>query len=87
MQSMLMITLKDKDDFVSLLDDCIKLLDDNMNVLNDIEYSLESEKEDFVITDLTRNDLVNMAHDIADSSRIKRAESQFVKRFFEQRSD
>ncbi len=79
--------LEDKDDFASLLDDCLKLLDDNMIVLNDIEYSLESEKEDFVITDLTRNDLVNMAHDVADSSRIKRAESQFVKRFFEQKSD
>jgi hypothetical protein len=28
-----------------------------------------------------------MAHDVADSSRIKRAESQFAKRFFEQNSD
>ena len=79
--------MEDKDDFASLLDDCIKLLDDNMDVLNDIEYSLESEKEDSVMTDLTRNDLVNMAHEVADSSRIKRAESQFVKRFFEQNSD
>lgn len=79
--------LEDKDDFASLLDDCIKLLDDNMDVLNDIEYSLESEKEDYIITDLTKNDLVNMAHDVADSSRIKRAESQFTKRFFEQNSD
>ena len=79
--------LEDKDDFASLLDDCIKLLDDNMDVLNDIEYSLESEKEDYIITDLTKNDLVNMAHDVADSSRIKRAESQFTKRFFKQNSD
>lgn len=82
-----MKALEDKDDFTSLLDDCIKLLDDNMDVLNDIEYSLESEKEDYVITDLTKNDLVNMAHDVADSSRIKRAESQFAKRFFERNSD
>ncbi|MDH2908226.1 MAG: hypothetical protein PXX83_09050 [Candidatus Nitrosotalea sp.] len=82
-----METLEDKDDFTSLLDDCIKALDDNIDVLNDIEYSLESEKEDAVITDLTKNDLVNMAHDVADSSRIKKAESYFVKRFFEQKSD
>ncbi len=79
--------MEDKDDFASLLDDCIKLLNDNMDVLNNIEYSLESEKEDSVMTDLTKNDLVNMAHEVADSSRIKRAESQFVKRFFEQNSD
>ncbi|SMH70324.1 conserved protein of unknown function [Candidatus Nitrosotalea okcheonensis] len=79
--------LEDKDDFASLLDDCIKVLDDNIDVLNDIEYSLESEKEDAVITDLTKNDLVNMAHEVADSSRIKKAESCFIKRFFEQKSD
>lgn len=79
-------TLEDKDDFTSVIDECIKLLDDNTDVLNDIEYSLESEKEDVVITDLTRYDLVNMAHEVADSSRIKRAESDFVKRFFEPKS-
>ncbi|GEM_PF-806255 len=78
--------LKDKDDFANLLDDCIKALDENIDVLNDIEYSLESEKEDAVITDLTKNDLVNMAHEVADSSKIKKAESNFVKRFFEQKS-
>ncbi|MDE1813438.1 MAG: hypothetical protein KGH87_05470 [Thaumarchaeota archaeon] len=82
-----MDALEDKDDFISLLDNCIKALDDNIDVLNDIEYSLESEKEDAVITDLTKNDLVNMAHEVADSSRIKKAESYFVKRFFEQKSD
>jgi len=82
-----MKSLEDKDNFANLLDECIKILDDNVNVLNDIEYSAESEKEDAVITDLTRNDLVNMAHEVADSSRIKRAESYFVKRFFETKSD
>jgi len=82
-----MKALKDKDDFASLLDECIKILDDNVSVLNDIEYSAESEKEDAVITDLTKNDLVNMAHEVADSSRIKRAESYFIKRFFEQKLD
>ncbi len=82
-----MKALKDKDDFASLLDECIKILDDNVSVLNDIEYSAEAEKEDAVITDLTKNDLVNMAHEVADSSRIKRAESYFVKRFFEPKLD
>lgn len=82
-----MNALEDKDDFANLLDECIKILDDNVTVLNDIEYSAESEKEDAVITDLTKNDLVNMAHEVADSSRIKKAESYFVKRFFESKSD
>jgi hypothetical protein len=78
--------LEDKDDFVHTIDECLNLLDENLNILNDIECSLESEKEDVLVTDLTRNDLVNMAHDLADSSRIKKAESEFVKRFFEPKS-
>jgi hypothetical protein len=81
-----MQALEDKDNFASVIDECIKLLDSNIDVLNDIEYSLEYEKEDAIITDLTRYDLVNMAHEVADSSRIKRAESDFVKRFFEPKS-
>lgn len=75
--------LEDSEDIAGILDECIRLLDGNVDVLNDIEYTLESEKEDAVITDLTRHDLVNMAHEVADSARVKRAESDFVKRFFE----
>jgi len=79
--------MEDKDDLVNMLDECIKILDENVNVLNDIDYSLSSEKEDVVITDLTKNDLVDMAHEVSDSSRIKRAESDFVKRLLEKKSD
>lgn len=75
--------LKDRDDFVDMLDECIKLLDENVDVLNDVDYSLESEKEDAVVTDLTKNDLIDMAHEVSDSARIKRAESYFVKRLLE----
>jgi hypothetical protein len=79
--------MEDRDDLVNMLDECIKILDENVNVLNDIDYSLSSEKEDAVITDLTKNDLVNMAHEVSDSSRIKRAESDFVRRLLEKKSN
>lgn len=79
--------MEDRDDLVNMLDECIKILDENVNVLNDIDYSLSSEKEDVVITDLTKNDLVDMAHEVSDSSRIKRAESDFVRRLLEKKSD
>ena len=75
------------EEFIDMLDECAKILDENTAVLNDIDYSLQTEKEDAVVTDLTKNDLVNMAHEVADSSTIKRAESHFVKRFFEPKSD
>lgn len=79
--------MEDRDDLINMLDECIKILDENVNVLNDIDYSLSSEKEDVVITDLTKNDLVDMAHEVSDSSRIKRAESDFVRRLLEKKSD
>ena len=79
--------MEDSNDLVNILDECIKILDENVNVLNDIDYSLDSEKEDVVIDNLAKNDLVDMAHEVSDSSRIKRAESDFVRRLLEKKSD
>ena len=87
MQYAMMVSMENPDDLVGMIDECIKLLDENVDVLNDIDYMLESQKEDVVITDLTKNDLVNMAHEVSDSSRIKRAESDFVRRLIEKKSD
>ena len=79
--------MEKKDELINMLDECIKILDENVNVLNDIDYSMSSEKEDAVITNLTKNDLVDMVHEVSDSSRIKRAESDFVRRLLEKKSD
>jgi hypothetical protein len=75
------------EEFIDMLDECAKILDENTAVLNDIDYSLQTEKEDTVVTDLTKNDLVDMAHEVSDSSRIKRAEYDFVRRLLEKNSD
>ena len=75
------------DDFINMIDECVDLLDENANVLNDIDYSLQSKKEDTVVTDLTKNDLVDMAHEVSDSTRIKKAEYDFVRRLLEKNSD
>jgi len=75
------------EDFVKLLDECIGLLDQNVDILNDLDYSLQSEREDIIITELTKNDLVDMAHEVSDSSRIKRAEYDFVRRMLKNNSD
>lgn len=79
--------MDDMEEFIDMLDECVKLLDENTDVLNDIDYSLRSEKEDIVVTDLTKNELVDMAHEISDSSKIKRAEYDFVRRLLEKNSD
>ncbi len=71
------------EEITEVLDECMKLLDENVNILNDIEYSLESEKEDILVDKMTKDELIDMAHDVADSSRIKKAEASFVRRFLE----
>lgn len=71
------------EEITEVLDECMKLLDENVSILSDIEYSLESEKEDVIIDKMTKDELIDMVHDVADSSRIKKAESNFVRRFFE----
>lgn len=77
----------EKDEFSDTVDECMRLLDENLDILSDIEYSLDSDKEDIIKTDLTRNDLLNMADEVADSTRIKKAESDFVRRYFEKNLD
>ena len=79
--------MEDVEDFINMIDECVKLLDENTTVLNDIDYALQSEKEDTVVTDLTKNDLVDMAHEVSDSTRIKKAEYDFVRRLLEKNSD
>ncbi|MGB9125587.1 MAG: hypothetical protein WA833_06625 [Nitrosotalea sp.] len=79
--------MDDMEEFIDILDECAKLLDENTDVLNDIDYSLRSEKEDIVITDLTKNELVDMAHEVSDSSKIKKAEFDFVRRLLEKNTD
>ena len=74
------------EEFIDMLDECAKLLDENTTILNDIDYSLQTEKEDTVITDLTKNDLVDMAHEVSDSTKIKRAEYDFVRRLLDKNS-
>lgn len=73
----------ESDDFGDIIEACGKILDENVNILSDIEFEIDSEKEDIVKPMMTKNELVDMAHDVAESVRIKKAESSFVRRHFE----
>ncbi len=74
------------DDFRDIIDECGKILDENMNILSDIEFEIDSWKEDTVKPMMTRDELVDMVHDVAESTRIKRAEASFARRYFENNS-
>ncbi len=73
----------ENEDLGKCLDECLKLLDDNVNILSNIEYELNQQKEDELVPEMQLTDLIDMTHDIADSSRLKKAEFTFMQRYFE----
>ena len=68
------------DDFSKTLDECLKILEENVDVLANLEMDLEDEKEDEIVTNLKLHDLYDMAEDVSQTSKIKRAEINLVRR-------
>ena len=62
---------------------CLRLLDENLDILNDIEQELSDEQEDKLTSDVQLHHLYDMAEDISESSKIKNAESSFMRRQME----
>ena len=73
----------ENEDFETYLDDCLKMLDDNVNILSNIEYELNQQKEDELTPNMQLADLIDMTNDVADSSRLKKAEFTFMQRYLE----
>ena len=73
----------ENEDFQMYLDDCLKMLDENVDILSNIEYELNQQKEDELTPNMQLTDLIDMTHDVADSSRLKKAEFSFMQRYFE----
>lgn len=73
----------ENEDFEMYLDDCLKMLDENVDILSNIEYELNQQKEDDLTPNMHLTDLIDMTHDVADSSRLKKAEFTFMQRYFE----
>lgn len=68
------------DDLPDSVKECIKILDECVDFLSNLEHDLEDEKEDEISTDLDLHQLYDMTEDVAESARIKRAESNLVRR-------
>lgn len=76
----------ESDDLGDIVEECRRILDDSMSILTDVEFEADSAKEDVVRPSMTKSDLVDMAHDVADSVKIKKAEASFVRRHFDNTS-
>lgn len=68
------------DDLPDSVKECMKILDECVDFLSDLEHELEDEKEDEIASDLELHQLYDMTEDVAESAKIKRAESNLVRR-------
>lgn len=59
---------------------CLDILEENVEILANLEFDLDDESEDELTPDMELHNLYDMTEDVAESSKLKRAESNFAKR-------
>jgi len=68
------------DDLPESVKKCLDILEENVEILANLELDLDDEKEDELTTDLELHQLFDMTEDVAESLKLKRAESNFARR-------
>ncbi len=68
------------DDLPESVKKCLDILEENVEILANLEFDLEDEKEDELTPDMELHNLYDMTEDVAESAKIKRAESNFTRR-------
>jgi hypothetical protein len=74
--------MSNHDDLQSVIRDCNEILDENIDVLSSIRYAIDND-EDKVMPFACKTQLIDRVHEVADSVRIKKAESEFIQRRLE----
>ena len=69
-----------EDDLPETVEKCLKILDENVDFLSSLEQILDDEKEDEIIPDIQLHQLYDMTEDVAESAKLKRAESNLIRR-------
>ncbi len=59
---------------------CLDILEENVEMLANLEFDLDDEKEDELTPDMELHNLYDMTEDVAESAKLKRAESNFSRR-------
>ena len=68
------------DDFPESVKKCLDILEENVEILANLELELEDEKENVLSPDMQLHELYDMTEDVAESAKLKRAESNFARR-------
>ena len=58
----------------------LDVLDENLDILSDLESALDDENEDELTPDMELHQLYDMAYDVSESAKRKRAENNFMRR-------
>jgi len=59
---------------------CLDILEENIEIMENLKFDLESEKENELIPNMELYQLYDMTEDVSESAKLKRAESNLVKR-------
>ena len=68
------------DDIPDTVKKCLDILDENLEILSNIEFDLNNEKNDELVPDMKLHHLYDMTEDVAESEKIKLAESKLMRR-------
>jgi hypothetical protein len=68
------------DELPEAIKKCLKILEENINILSNVELDLEDQKEDELTSGLELHDLYDMTDDVAESTKLKRAEFSLMRR-------
>jgi len=59
---------------------CLDILEENVDMLANLEYDLDDEKEGELTPNMELHNLYDMTEDVSESTKLKRAESNFTRR-------
>jgi alkyl hydroperoxide reductase subunit AhpF len=68
------------DDIPEAVKKCLDILEENVEILANLEFDLESEKEDELIPNMELYQLFDLTEDVSESAKLKRAESNLMRR-------
>ena len=68
------------DDLPESVKKCLDILDENVEILANLEFDLDDEQKDKLIPNMDLYNLYDMAEDVAESAKLKRAEFNFSQR-------
>ena len=68
------------EELLETVKECLDILDENIEILANLEFDLESENEDELTPNMELHQLYDMTEDVSEYTKLKRAESNFLRR-------